>query len=172
MLCQDCHKLQAVVHIKQVVNNQEVVLALCKECAERRGFSDPLGKTKAFPLADFLSSMVGETGAALPEKLAETTCPECGLTYREFAQTGKLGCGSCFEAYRRPLSDLLRRIHGSTRHLGKRHSGSDSAMEPLKEEARIKDELRQAIEAEDFERAAHLRDTLKEVRRRIHASDV
>jgi protein arginine kinase activator len=172
MLCQDCHKRQAEVHIKQVVNNQEVVLALCKQCAERRGFAEPLGKTMTFPLADFLSSMVGESGAVVPEQLAQITCPVCGMTYKTFAKTGKLGCGSCFEAYRQPLVDLLRKIHGSTRHRGKRYTGGDSAMEPLKEEARIRDELRRAIEAEDFERAAQLRDTLKEVRKKLQSSDV
>lgn len=171
MLCDDCKKREATVHLKQVVNKQKVSLSLCDECAERRGFTNPL--QGVFPLADFLTSMVGEVGAQVSEKLADISCPACGLTYETFARTGKLGCGECFNAYREPLADLLRKVHGSNLHRGKRHyTNGTSAMEPLKEEARLKDELQKAIKSEDFERAAQLRDTLREVRRKLQATDV
>jgi protein arginine kinase activator len=170
MLCQDCNKREAKVHLKQIVNNQEVSLNLCQECADRRGFTNPL--TNVFPLGDLLSSMVGQTDEATSRKLEETSCPVCGLTYQAFAKTGKLGCGACFSTYREPLADLLRKIHGSNLHRGKRHINGEASMEPLKEEARLKDELRHAIESEDFERAAQLRDNLKEVRRKLQSSDV
>lgn len=170
MLCQDCQKREAEVHIKHTINNQDVMLNLCQQCADRRGFSDPL-KT-VFPLAELLSSMLGETSIAASEQLAEISCPVCGLKYETFARTGKLGCGTCFSAYREPLADLLHKIHGSNLHRGKRLTNGASAMEPLKEQARLKDELRHAIESEDFERAAQLRDTLKEVKRKLQSSDV
>lgn len=170
MLCQDCNKREAEVNMTQIVNNQKVSVNLCKECAKRRGFTNPL--TNVFPLADLLSSMVGETDEATARQLAEVSCPVCGLTYQTFAKTGKLGCGTCFSTYREPLADLLRKIHGSNLHRGKRHINGAVSMEPLKEEARLKDELRSAIESEDFERAAQLRDNLKAVRRKLQSSDV
>jgi protein arginine kinase activator len=162
MLCEDCRKQEATVHFKQVVNKQTVVLNLCASCAKRRGFSNPL-KNIPFPLADFLTSMVSEAATKADGELAELTCPSCGLSYDTFAKTGRLGCGQCFEAFRQPMVDLLRKIHGSNLHRGKRQRGGSKMMEPLKEEARLKEELKQAIGSEDFERAAQLRDMIKEM---------
>ncbi len=172
MLCEDCRKQEATVHFSQVVNNQSVVLNLCAACAKRRGFSNPL-KNIPFPLADFLTSMVSESAAKADGQLTELTCPVCKLSYDTFAKTGRLGCGNCFEAFRQPLADLLRKIHGSNLHRGKRLRGGALVMEPLKEEARLRDELKRAIESEDFERAAQLRDLVKELQEKLQAtSDV
>ncbi|MCK4858313.1 MAG: UvrB/UvrC motif-containing protein [candidate division Zixibacteria bacterium] len=171
MICQDCHKNKATVHVTHVINNQKVILNLCDECAARRGFNNPL-KSVPFPLADFLSSMVSKTLSTSAEKLAEKTCPVCKLSYDTFAKTGKLGCGNCFSAFREPLADLLRKIHGSNLHRGKRHTGGASGIEPLKEEARLKDELKQAVSTEDFERAAQLRDMIKDLQKKLEVSDV
>lgn len=165
MMCEDCKKRAATVNFTQVVNNQKVTLNLCSVCAKRRGFSNPL-KNMPFPLADFLSSMVPASSRGRSE-LAAHRCSYCGLSYEEFAKTGRLGCGECFSVFRQPLSELLRKIHGSNMHRGKRLGVSGASMEPLKEEARLKDELKQAIEREDFERAAVLRDMLKDVQRKI-----
>ncbi len=161
MLCEDCKKREATVHIKQSVNNKEVTLNLCGTCAKRRGFSSPL-KPVPFPLSDFLTTMVSGAGAQASSELLDKSCSVCGLTYSKFTKTGRLGCGNCFDEFRQPLMDLLRRIHGSNLHRGKR-IGTATSMEPLKEEARLKDELKTAIEKEDFERAAQLRDMIKEL---------
>jgi protein arginine kinase activator len=172
MLCEDCRKQEATIHFTQVVNKQKVVLNLCAPCAKRRGFSNPL-KNIPFPLADFLTTMVTESATNVDGQLTELTCPVCKLSYDTFAKTGRLGCGNCFEVFRQPLADLLRKIHGSNLHRGKRLRGGATVMEPLKEEARLKDELRRAIESEDFERAAQLRDMIKEILGKLQvATDV
>jgi protein arginine kinase activator len=171
MLCEDCRKQEASIHLKQVVNNQKVVLNLCSACAKRRGFSNPL-KNVPFPLADFLTSMVPATLARPDNALMEQSCPSCGLTYDKFAKTGRLGCGTCFTVFRQPLADLLRKIHGSNLHRGKRPMLAAGSMDSLKEEARLKDELKSAIENEDFERAAHLRDMLKNLLAKAEADHV
>ena len=171
MICEDCRKQEATIHLTQIVNKQKIVMNLCPSCAKRRGFSNPL-KNVPFPLADFLTSMVSETGTKGDGELIETSCPVCNLSYDTFAKTGRLGCGNCFEAFRQPLADLLRKIHGSNLHRGKRLRGGVAAMEPLKEEARLRDELKNAIEGEDFERAAQLRDLLKDLQHKLETTDV
>jgi len=118
MLCEDCRKQDATVHMKQVVNNQKIVLNLCSNCAKRRGFSNPL---KNIPF---------------------------------------------------PLADLLRKIHGSNLHRGKRQSSTAEGMDTLKEEARLKEELKAAITNEDFERAAQIRDLIKDIQAKMETSDV
>ncbi len=161
MLCEDCKKREATVHFKHLINDKEVTMNLCGSCAKRRGFSNPL-KPIPFPLSDFLTTMVSGTGPQESREMLDKKCSVCGLTYSKFTKTGRLGCGNCFDAFRQPLMDLLRRIHGSNLHRGKR-IGVETSMEPLKEEARLKDELKNAIDREDFERAAQIRDMIKEL---------
>lgn len=171
MLCEDCRKQDATVHMKQVVNNQKIVLNLCSNCAKRRGFSNPL-KNIPFPLADFLTSMVSGSISEPDSEMMGQSCPTCGLTYDKFAKTGRLGCGECFNTFRQPLADLLRKIHGSNLHRGKRQSSMAEGMDTLKEEARLKEELKAAITNEDFERAAQIRDLIKDLQAKMETSDV
>jgi len=88
-------------------------------------------------------------------------CPQCHLTYREFKITAKLGCGICYEAFTKELLPLMRRIHGSTAHVGKLPTGLDETSRNRREVKRLRDALRQAIAQEEFEKAAAIRDELK-----------
>lgn len=171
MLCEDCRKNEASMSMKQVINNQKIVLNLCSACAKRRGFTSPI-KNIPFPLADFLNSMVAGSTPELDSEMKSHSCPNCGLTYDKFAKTGRLGCGECFNTFRQPLADLLRKIHGSNLHRGKRQSSTTVGMDSLKEEARLKDELKAAINNEDFERAAQIRDLIKDLQAKLETTDV
>jgi len=168
MLCQDCKKREAQVHLTQIVNNQKMSLSLCKECAAARGFHSPLDNMP-FPLAEILSGMA----ATLPgtEKEAEgekLTCGQCGLTFQQFTRQGRFGCGECYRAFRTRLEPIMRKIHGASLHQGQspiaKDEGDDQAAIPVREEKRLEEELKKAIDSEDFERAAELRDKLKNIR--------
>jgi protein arginine kinase activator len=167
MLCQDCSKNEAGVHLTQIVNNKKVVLNLCRECAERRGMTgNPLMQVP-FPLAEILSSMMGETAEKKKGRgtASETKCPGCGFTFAEFSKVGRFGCGQCYQTFRGQVSDLLRRIHGSTRHIGREPDEKREVDAVVVEEKRLEDELKKAIASEDFEKAARLRDRLKNLMR-------
>ena len=79
----------------------------------------------------------------------------------DFSKVGRLGCGKCYEAFRPELTDLLRKIHGSHLHRGKVTTTISETAAPLKEERRLRDELKKAIDEEEFEKAAALRDQLR-----------
>jgi len=160
MLCQDCQKNEATIHLTQIVGNDTSVLDLCAECATRRGFENPL-KNAPFPLGDFLTSMVEKTLTEGIDKQQQLVCQKCGLTFSEFSKTGRFGCGGCYSAFHAPLDDLLRKVHGSNRHSGKLPWGSPDKMKPLKEERKLQEELRDAVQSENFELAAELRDRIK-----------
>lgn len=166
MLCQDCNKREASVHLTQIINNEKVVLNLCKICAEKRGFHSPF-EHMPFPLAEFVAGMTGPStkGAGKSAKTArvDIKCKSCGLTFSEFGKIGRLGCAACYEAFRPELTDILRKIHGSAEHRGHRAGTPSSEIEPVKEELRLRDELKKAIEEEDFEAAAKLRDRIREL---------
>ncbi len=157
----------------QIVKNEKMGLSLCRECAAARGFHSPLDN-KPFPLADILSGMVkGPQPTGKAEPLEQLTCQTCGMTFDEFARQGRFGCGECYHAFRPRLESIMRKIHGASLHRGRNPESAvtvgESQQRPMsvKEEERLEQELHKAIEAEDFERAAELRDKLKMVRERM-----
>ncbi len=160
MLCEDCGKTEATVHLTQVVNDEKVELHLCRECAEKRRFHTPF-EGVPFPLAEFLAGMLDQSLVKKPGKVSDTKCSTCGMLFSDFAKTGRLGCGDCYSTFKRQLNDLLRKIHGSTQHRGRGPFTPGDVMRPLREERKLQEELKKAIQEEDFEKAAQLRDRIK-----------
>ena len=91
------------------------------------------------------------------------TCARCGGTFQDFRESGRLGCPDCYRAFEAPLRDLLRRLHGSTHHLGERYAEREPAAGRGVDEqaAELREQLRLAVETENFELAAELRDRLR-----------
>ncbi len=173
MLCQDCNKREAHVQITQIVNNDKTMLSLCKDCAAARGFHSPL-ENAPFPLAEILSGLAhGIPESSGPMSVSTVSCPNCGLAFDEFARQGRFGCGECYKTFRGDLEKIMRKIHGASLHRGKtptydapiaESDGDNVVVVPVKEEERLEAELIKAVEAEDFERAAEIRDKLKTMR--------
>jgi protein arginine kinase activator len=172
MLCQDCKKREATVHLTQIVNNEKQTLSLCKDCAAARGFHSPLDNVP-FPLADILSGLAESVSPARMSKSTENLiCDSCGTSFDEFARKGRFGCGECYVKFRPLLESIMRKIHGASLHRGRNPESSTASKEtalPIKEEERLGEELKKAIESEDFERAAELRDKLQAVRESVAA---
>jgi len=173
MICQDCKKREAEVHLTQIINNQKISLSLCGECAAKRGFHSPLDNVP-FPLAEILSGLANNLPelkkSALQEKLV---CPNCKLTFEEFTRQGRFGCGTCYKAFRHRLEMIMRKIHGASLHRG-RNPQMETASQalPVKEEERLELELRKAITEEEFERAAEIRDKLKSIKENLTADNL
>lgn len=168
MLCPECNKREAEIHLTQIVNNKKITVSLCKQCAAQLGFHSPLDNMP-FPLADLLTGMTKGFGQeAKQREFEKLECGSCGLRFDQFAQQGRFGCGDCYQAFRPQLESLMRKIHGASLHRGRNPGMSadsgDTQIAPVQEEARVEEELRKAIEDEDFERAAELRDKLKMLR--------
>ncbi len=173
MLCQDCKKREAQVHLTQIINNEKIALSLCKECASARGFHSPL-ENIPFPLAEILSGLAHAAGpSGKPEPMPSIVCPNCHLTFEEFTRQGRFGCGECYRAFRPKLESIMRKIHGASLHRGRAPETTTTIADitdrpiPVKEEERLEAELRKAIEAEDFERAAEIRDKLKSIKENV-----
>jgi protein arginine kinase activator len=90
-------------------------------------------------------------------------CQRCGLTYSEFRDGGRLGCSNCYQAFKDQIKPLLRRIHGSNVHIGKSPHMSQGIFEKRREIESLKMELGRAIETEDFEKAAEIRDRIRDL---------
>ncbi len=158
MQCTQCNEREAVIHLTQIANEQVQTLHLCEKCAAEKGVetSSNLGKT---PIGSFLATMaVGEPGT---EEAALPACSGCGATLMDFRELGRLGCPLCYRSFEEPLRELLRRLHGSSRHVGKRYRSSPEGAQVAMVEQDLREQLRLAIAAENFELAAELRDRLK-----------
>jgi len=172
MKCQDCSERESTVQVTQIVDNEKIVLQLCKDCAAKRGFHSPLDNSP-FPLANFLSSLWLKEEPGKKTKSvtkSDLACPNCGLTLEEFKNLGRFGCGQCYKTFREQLQDLLRKIHGSSLHRGKLPPMLSEEATVIREQKRLQEELRRAIASEDFERAADLRDKIKSLKASVSAA--
>jgi len=160
-ICDICGKPGAVVHLTQVVNNETRTSHLCEKCASAKGIQSAVSQPNLH-LADFLAKMGGEgtlESGGLPDDL---TCPFCGLSTSDFKEVGRLGCPQCYPTFESYLRGLLRRIHGGTQHVGKVYLPPDpSISEREKRLEALRRKLARAIDTEDFERAAELRDQIR-----------
>ena len=158
MKCQNCGKNNANVRYTQVVNGDKMELFLCDECANEMniGMNFDFGMNDVF--SSFFDDFAGLKTIAMPEI---TKCNSCGLTYDEFSNTGMLGCERCYDTFSNRLDGVLNRIHGSNRHLI--NDKKESNKKELSELDKLKNELKNCIEKEEYEKAAVIRDKIKKL---------
>ncbi len=167
MLCQRCKRKEATVHITRFVGGRKEELHLCRDCAEELlGTGDFLSFD--FSLPDLLGSLVKPAKSLLGEtRQPVLRCPKCGLTYESFQEIGRLGCASCYKTFRNKLVPLLRRIHGNTKHGGKVPSKVGRELKVERELEKLKFELENAVRKEEYEKAAQIRDRIRELEGKI-----
>jgi protein arginine kinase activator len=155
--CQFCSN-PATVHLAKIINKKKQVLHLCESCAEQQ----QLIKDQELSLPAILQTLIGQHVGPLTDELARLSCPACGIKFMEFRAEGRLGCPHDYAVFRVGLEPLLQRIHRSNRHVGKvpRRRPRNPSREA--EIIELKRRLRAAVEAEQYEDAAHLRDLLRE----------
>jgi protein arginine kinase activator len=93
------------------------------------------------------------------------------MSWSDFRQTGLLGCEHDYAAFDKDLTPLLQRAHdGATHHLGKVPTRRGGTTVPVKRQVdlnRLRKELSRAVEAEDYEKAAKLRDQIREAETQV-----
>lgn len=167
MLCQKCGKNQANVYYKQNINGKVTEFALCSDCAaemggQHKGFMQ--GGFAPFGFAPFgvnLFESLLDTPVRKPGAVTEKVCPFCGSSFRELAGNGKVGCAKCYETFRDELAGTISNIHGRTRHVGRAPKGQNAEREKTDRLSSLKDELKRAVDAQDYENAAKLRDEIR-----------
>lgn len=159
MLCDICGKSEATVHLTEIVNDKITKLHLCENCAKEKGAQ----MEEHFGLSDLLAGLSDLGAMVEPEVVESIKCHKCGFTYQNFRKVGRLGCGECYEAFKKQLAPLLKRIHGSERHVGKVAMAAGKTMKDTKSLQELKMKMERAIAAEEFEEAARLRDKIREL---------
>jgi len=130
---------------------------LCEACSKEKGVQDPT----SFALADLL---LGIGAAEEIEKGAPAkNCPVCGFTQSDFKKTGRLGCSECYMTFAEGLGSLLKAMHKGTEHVGKLPERAQRAMALSQRMRALTENLQKAVEAENYETAASLRDQIKQL---------
>ncbi|MCK5306087.1 MAG: UvrB/UvrC motif-containing protein [Candidatus Omnitrophica bacterium] len=162
MLCDICHKREATIHVTEIINNEVQEIHVCEECAEKKG----MVTKQNFGLAGFLGGLAdfGFTSEEEAVNEVELKCPGCGLTLTDFKKIGRLGCDRCYETFQKALLPLLRKIHGTAQHSGKMPAGTGKELENESDLGRLERELKRAIEEEEFEEAAKIRDKIRDLK--------
>jgi protein arginine kinase activator len=144
------------LHIIELMQGTPHEIHLCEECA-RQYLSGPEGAGGGEPPAQGTGEATSEGDL---EELDKLVCPNCGITFKEFRSQGRLGCPHDYVAFQEELMPLLENIHGETQHAGKvpRRAPADSRKQY--DLIRLRNELRQAVAEESYERAARLRDEI------------
>lgn len=176
----DCPK-KKTVHLTEIIDGKMTEMHLCDDCPKLK----KVHMDQQFGLAGMLADFA-DFGEESVEKKSRTElyCDHCGLEYEEFRKAGRLGCAHCYAHFAKPMSVLLKNIHGSNTHRGKapavihtykakdiiekQHRGDDGSKQtpkPSKEELirGLKQQLEQAVERQDFEQAALLRDQIQDL---------
>ena len=166
MTCDLCSQREATVHLTEIINDQSREIHLCEACAREKGakaakdFAAAVSGPLFNGLAELLAGLA-DSGASRDEGLKKKlACATCGMTYEEFRKSGRLGCAHCYESFRKILQPLLKRIHGSTQHVGRSPALSKKRRGPP-DLSRLKEQMRRAVAAESFEEAVRLRDQIR-----------
>jgi protein arginine kinase activator len=169
MLCERCGQRPATVHFTEIANGQKQDTHLCEVCAREiqpQGFGFAPQLMLHNFLAGLLNHELGGTGYNIPEATGKN-CEKCGMAEGQFIRQGLLGCGDCYPHFEEKLLPLLRRIHGNTRHTGKVPERTGGRARLVKEVERMKSQLREVVAREEFERAAQLRDQIRQMEKSL-----
>jgi len=155
--CQpDCEN-EATVHLTEIVDGQMKKIDLCESCAKEQGVTDPQG----FALADLLLGL--GASSEMEQSSPNLECPTCGFSHADFKKTGRLGCSECYTTFAEPMEDMLKQMHKGTQHVGKVPKVLQAQMDFSKKIDTLAAQLQKAIETENYEEAAQLRDQMKEL---------
>lgn len=151
MLCERCGQNPATVHLTNISGGTVSEYHLCEKCAVDERLASEL---KNFDIFEIFSQKNKQEQSA-----PETVCPVCGTSLSEFKKTAIAGCGKCYEVFYPVIKTMLIRIHGSDEHI----KDSEVIKSPQSAAQTLREQLKKAVEAEEYEKAAVLRDKIKEL---------
>ena len=162
MLCNECGKNEARVHITHIINDKKTENHLCEECAKK---SQSIFNSN-FSMENLFSAMLNNafSGATY---LSSKGCSTCGMTYEQFRNTGKFGCSNCIETFKPKLMPVVKNMQGYDTHVGKIPKRAGGSYKVQKDIEKLREELKQMIDQEEYEKAAELRDKIRDMESNI-----
>jgi protein arginine kinase activator len=154
--CQRCQS-PATLHITEILGPaQYEEVHLCEPCASKYTQEGP-GKAVS---GKGVKELTAEADEGLFSKHA---CPQCGIKFVDFRNSGRLGCPHDYASFREDLLPLLENIHGEVKHCGKTPHRYPQAKKTEAELTQLRGRLKQAVTREEYEEAARLRDLIRQL---------
>ncbi len=168
MLCSVCKEKEATVYYTNIADGKTKNVNLCEECAKAKGINE----TSGFSLADLMlglgaSQEIEEAAGGVALK-----CGRCGYSQNDFKKSGRLGCPDCYKVFADGMEGLLKTMHKGTRHVGKVPEALRANRDLSERLRNLQKKLTKAVEDEDFESAAKLRDEIKQTSAKLTTTAV
>jgi protein arginine kinase activator len=135
---------------------------ICETCAAEQDIT----VKSHIPINELLSNLLAvqptdeELSGVTQQNLA---CPICGFTLAQFRKEGVLGCPRDYDVFEESLEPLIEKAHdGRTTHCGKVPLKTPGDTKKQMELLNLRQQLEAAVRSEDYERAAELRDRIKQ----------
>lgn len=162
MQCQICNKNDATIHLTEIVDGARSEMHICEQCAVEQDISikSPISINEL--LSNLLAVQPSDDELAGPSE-RDLVCPNCGFTLAQFRKEGVLGCPHDYEVFEKMLLPLIEKAHdGKTAHCGKVPSKTPGDTKKQMELLNLRQQLDAAVQSEDYELAAELRDKIKQ----------
>jgi protein arginine kinase activator len=162
MKCQKCAK-PATFHITDIERGKPREYHFCEEHAHQH--LRPAEEAEQPSIGELAKKLIVSGGGAAREPSAadKQACPNCQITFLEFRNSGRLGCPYDYEVFRDELMPLLENIHDETRHSGKVPKRAPRNTQQQTTLIQLRNDLKRAVAAEDYETAARVRDKIKSI---------
>lgn len=168
MLCDICKEREATIHITKIVNGVKQDINLCSECAkqsEQFNMVQDIDIMAPFSFPNILSGLMDYVNMTTTksDRPIDLVCKNCGATYREFKKNGLLGCSECYENFKPTILSIIKGVQSNVEHVGKIPKRSGGELVQKKKIIKLKEELQKSIALEEYEKAAEIRDKIREI---------
>jgi protein arginine kinase activator len=177
MICQECNQRPAALHFTKITNGEKTEVNLCEKCAQEKGDMFMFTGGSGFSFNNLLAGLLNidptfqkpNQNTFQQEEILQ--CSHCTMTFPQFVKVGRFGCAYCYETFQGQLSPVLKRLHsGNWTHSGKIPKRIGGGIQLRKQIESLKIELRDLISLEEFEKAAHVRDEIRSLEKRLTTS--
>ena len=156
MKCENCDAHDATVHYTEIEGTEKREIHLCEECYRQK--ITPV--QKAVDFTDMLKGLLhGKMG--ISDASAKAICPTCGISLAEFRAGGRLGCPNDYRMFREALGPLIEKLQHDVRHVGRVPQSAGAQLERRNKLIRLRRDLERAVQREEYENAATLRDRIR-----------
>jgi protein arginine kinase activator len=170
MKCQNCNANEANVHVTKIINGVKNEMHLCEECAKHKQELGINTISFGFPMSfqNIVDGLFEVMGSPQPITTQGEVCSVCGMTFADFRNIGRVGCSNCYNTFSKNMLPLIKRVHGNIQHTGKIPKRTGGIIKVRRDVEKLKEELRSLVENEEYEKAASVRDEIRNLENELN----
>ncbi|MCA1032731.1 UvrB/UvrC motif-containing protein [Bacillus timonensis] len=174
MICSECKERPATLHFTKILNGEKTEIHICEHCAQEKGEMFMFPSSAGFSLSNLLAGLLnvepmkGKSTENPFSNKEVVQCERCKMTFQQFAKVGRFGCSNCYKTFSNQLNPVLKRLHsGNTTHSGKIPKRIGGNIHLRKQIKLLKQNLKELISEEEFEKAAKIRDQIRSIEKNL-----